>query len=100
MATGSRHSLPGRRWLAATPVFHFASIDHAILKGLLSRRRKRRYAECRGQWEAAYGAGHIDARTLQAGYAGALAITLHADAENWRREQLRRVPVAPALSGL
>ncbi|MCF1182036.1 RNA-dependent DNA polymerase [Marichromatium gracile] len=63
----------------------------------LSRRRKRRYAECRRQWEAAYAAGLIDICALQAGYASALAITWHADAAAWRREQLRRVPLAPAL---
>ncbi len=66
----------------------------------LSHRRKHRYAECRRQWEDAYAAGLIDARTLQAGYAGALAITLHADAAAWRREQLRRAPLAPALAEL
>ena len=75
---------------------------YRILPGrlLISRRRKRRYAECRGQWEAAYQDGLIDARTLQAGYAGALAITLHADATTWRREQLRRVPVVGDVARL
>ncbi len=75
---------------------------YRILPGCLrlSARRKRRYAECRRQWEDAYAAGLIDARTLQAGYAGALAITLHADAAAWRREQLRRVPLAAPLAAL
>ncbi len=59
-----------------------------------------RYSQCRRQWEGAYAGGLIDARTLQAGYAGALAITLHTDAAAWRREQLRRVPLAGALSEL
>ena len=70
---------------------------YRILPGrlLLSRRRKRRYAECRRDWENAYAAGRIDARALQAGYATALAITAHADAAVWRREQLRRRPLAP-----
>ena len=67
---------------------------------LLSRRRKRRYAECRRDRENAYAAGRIDARTLQAGYATALAITAHADAAAWRREQLRRHPLAPSLCDL
>jgi hypothetical protein len=75
---------------------------YRILPGCLrlSARRKRRYAECRCRWEDAYAAGLIDARTLQAGYAGALAITLHADAAAWRREQLRRVPLAAPLAAL
>jgi hypothetical protein len=75
---------------------------YRILPGrlLLSRRRKRRYAECRRDWENAYAAGRIDARALQAGYAAALAITAHADAAAWRREQLRRHPLAPGLCDL
>jgi RNA-directed DNA polymerase len=75
---------------------------YRILPGCLrlSRRRKQRYAACRRQWEDAYAASLIDARTLQAGYAGALAITLHADADAWRRAQLRRVPLAAPLSAL
>lgn len=60
---------------------------------LLSRRRKRRYAECRRKWERAFAAGEIDAAALQAGYSTALAITAHADAAAWRREQLRRHPL-------
>ena len=67
---------------------------------LLSRRRKRRYAECRREWENAYVAGRIDACALQVGYATALAITAHADAAAWRREQLRRHPLAPSLCNL
>jgi len=75
---------------------------YRILPGwlLLSRRRKRRYAECRKQWEDAYAAGCIDEQTLQAGYAGALAVTAHADAATWRREQLRRLPLAAELKAL
>ncbi|MEI2808615.1 MAG: RNA-directed DNA polymerase [Albidovulum sp.] len=75
---------------------------YRILPGrlLLSRRRKRRYAECRRASESAYAAGWIDARALQAGYAAALAITAHADAAAWRREQLRRHPLAPSLCDL
>lgn len=75
---------------------------YRILPGrlLLSRRRKRRYAACRRAWEAAYVAGEIDALTLQAGYACAKAITAHADAAAWRREQLRRVPLDESLAAL
>jgi RNA-directed DNA polymerase len=60
---------------------------------LLSRRRRRRYIECRRRWERAFAAGEIGAETLQAGYASALAITAHADAAGWRRAQLRRAPL-------
>jgi len=73
-----------------------------ILPGLLllSRRRKRRYAVCRRQWEDAFAAGRVDACGVQAGYACALAITAHADAAVWRREHLRRRPLAGALADL
>jgi hypothetical protein len=73
---------------------------YRILPGrlLLSRRRKRRYAECRQQWETAYREGLIDGLGLQAGYASAFAITAHADAVTWRREQLRRSPLDAALA--
>ncbi len=64
---------------------------------LLSRRRKRRYAQRRRYWESQYELGRIDAAALQAGFAAALAITAHTDAAAWRREQLRRRPLAPAL---
>jgi hypothetical protein len=73
---------------------------YRILPGrlLLSRRRKRRYAECRQQWETAYRDGLIDGLGLQAGYASAFSITAHADAATWRREQLRRSPLDAALA--
>jgi hypothetical protein len=75
---------------------------YRILPGrvLLSRRRRRRYSERRRYWEQLYAEGRIDARTLQAGYSAALGITLHADAADWRREQLRRLPVAEPLAAL
>jgi len=71
-----------------------------ILPGqlLLSRRRKRRYVQCRREGEVAYRDGLIDGLGLQAGYASALAITAHADAIVWRREQLRRSPLDEALA--
>jgi retron-type reverse transcriptase len=61
----------------------------AILR--LSARRKRRYAQARKRWEMAYRFGRIDGKTLQQGYASALAITANADAASFRREQLKRV---------
>lgn len=57
---------------------------------LLTPRRQRRYRQARRRWEAAYGLGLIDARTLQAGYAAARAVTAHADAAEWRRSDLER----------
>lgn len=75
---------------------------YRILPGalLLSRRRKRRYAACRRKWEDAFAARQIDAAKLQAGYASALAITAHADAAAWRREQLRRAPLEADLESV
>lgn len=65
---------------------------------LLSRRRRRRYAECRRKWERAFAAGESDATTLQAGYGSALAITAHSDAASWRREQLQRHSLAAEIA--
>lgn len=75
---------------------------YRILPGrlLLSRRRKRRYAAIRRYWETAFAAGAIDAGALQTGFSAARAVTAHADAAAWRREQLRRQPLAPVLSWL
>lgn len=75
---------------------------YRILPGqlLLSRRRQRRYIQVRRDWEDAYRAGRIDAASLQAGYAAALAITAHAAAAAWRREQLRRNPLDECLAAL
>ncbi len=56
----------------------------------LSRRRRRRYSQARRRWESAHALGLIGDLTLQAGYASALAITAHAGAAGWRREQLLR----------
>jgi RNA-directed DNA polymerase len=63
----------------------------------LSRRRRQRYAIQRRRAEHAWLDGRTDDRGLQTAYAGALALTAHADAAAWRREQLRRRPVEPAL---
>lgn len=67
---------------------------------LLSRRRKRRYIECRNKWEFAYRHGSINSLGLQAGYAGALAITVHADAAAWRRQQLQTSPLDESIAAL
>jgi RNA-directed DNA polymerase len=65
---------------------------------LLSRRRRQRYGLLRRRAERGFAARQIDAPGLQAGYAVALALTLHADAEGWRRGQLRRHPLEPAVA--
>ncbi|MEQ1549437.1 MAG: RNA-directed DNA polymerase, partial [Chakrabartia sp.] len=67
---------------------------------LLSRRRKRHYIEYRNKWEVAYRKGSINSLGLQAGYASALAITVHADAASWRREQLQRNPLDESIAAL
>ncbi len=66
----------------------------------LSRRKRRRYAERRAHWELAFLAGEIDTHKLQAGYASALAITAHANAAGWRRQQLLRAPLDPRLTAV
>lgn len=73
---------------------------YRILPGrlLLSRRRKNRYAVARRQVESAFARGNMDAAELQRSLDAALAITAHADAIAWRREQLRRHPVADGLT--
>jgi hypothetical protein len=66
----------------------------------LSRRRRKRYAQRRKFWERAYCCGAIDEGELQMGYGAALAITAHAAAAGWRREQLRRRPIAAPLQAI
>jgi hypothetical protein len=75
---------------------------YRILPGALrlSRRRKRCYGRGRRRWEAAYAGGAIDAAHLQAGYAAVVGMARHADATVWRREQLRRQPLAEPLAEL
>lgn len=67
---------------------------------LLSRRRRIRYGRLRRRAESDWLRGMSGAAGLQSAYSGALALTLHADAKAWRRLQLRRHPVAPALDAL
>ena len=62
----------------------------------LSRRRAERYRRARRRWEEAFARGAIDARTLQAGYASALAITAHADSHGYRQLDLLRRPAPDA----
>jgi hypothetical protein len=73
-----------------------------ILPGrlLLSRRRKRRYTVLRDGAERAYAEGRSDGPGLQAAYAAALALTSHADAVAWRREQIRRHPLEAVVDAL
>lgn len=64
---------------------------------LLSRRRRQRYGALRNDAERVWLAGRSDGPGLQSAYATALGLTMHADAAVWRREQLRRRPLEPAL---
>lgn len=67
---------------------------YRILPGMmrLSRRRCKRYTIKRNRWEKAYLDGLIDERQLQSAYASVYAGTVHADAREWRKEQLRKYP--------
>ncbi len=67
---------------------------------LLSRRRRARYAAGRAAAESAWLRGEMDDLALQSAYASVVAPTLHADAIAWRRAQLARVPLAPALAAM
>ncbi len=67
---------------------------------LLSRRRRRRYAETRARWELAFEEGRTDAGGLQAGYASALGMTTASNSVSWRKEQLRRVPLGGAAASV
>lgn len=58
----------------------------------LSRRRRKRYVEGRQDWEHRFAQGLTDGLGLQAGFAAALATTLHCDASGWRKEELKRRP--------
>ncbi|MEZ4468395.1 MAG: reverse transcriptase/maturase family protein [bacterium] len=62
----------------------------------LSRRRRRRYAAARSLAERAWRLGQLDALGLQAAVTAAQAITAHADARGWQREQLKRRPPVDA----
>lgn len=62
----------------------------------LTQRRRRLYAAARARWERRFEEGTIDAQKLQSGYAAALGMTLHADSQAWRRNQLARKPALEA----
>jgi len=62
----------------------------------LAKRRRRRYRISRQAWERVYALGLVDAKTLQAGYSAALAITAGADAALWRLRDLQRHPAPDA----
>lgn len=65
---------------------------------LLSRRRRHRYIQARRSAERAFSTGEIDVAGLQRRMDAALAITAHADAAVWRREELARHPLAAHLA--
>jgi RNA-directed DNA polymerase len=67
---------------------------YRILPGMirLTGRRCKRYTIIRNKWEKAYLAGLIDERQLQSAYASVYAGTVHADAREWRKQQLQKYP--------
>ncbi|MGB0723191.1 MAG: hypothetical protein ACPGU7_12440 [Gammaproteobacteria bacterium] len=65
----------------------------------LSRRRRRNYSQGRAHWEGLHASGEIDGLELQRAYAAVKSITEHADATQWRREELRRRPWIDPESG-
>jgi retron-type reverse transcriptase len=58
----------------------------------LTGRRRKRYTIKKNQWEKAYLNGLIDERQLQSAYASVYAGTVHADAGEWRKQQLQKYP--------
>jgi len=79
---------------------HFLGFRVLPDRMLLSHRRQTRYAAGRAAAEAAWLRGEMGDLALQSAYASVLAPTLHADAAAWRRAQLSRVPLAPALAAM
>jgi len=71
---------------------------YRILPGaiLLSRRKRQRYQQLRRQWEQAWLNGQITELALQQVYQSAYAITLHADSQAWRKQNLQLYP-PPAI---
>jgi RNA-directed DNA polymerase len=67
---------------------------YRILPGTmkLNRRRCKRYTIKRKYLEKVYLSGLIDDRQLQTAYASIYASTVHADAREWRKQQLRKYP--------
>ncbi|MEM7478500.1 MAG: RNA-directed DNA polymerase, partial [Planctomycetota bacterium] len=54
----------------------------------LSASRRKRFRQTKAKWEELWLSGKITAKQLQNGYSAALAITLHADSLQWRRQGL------------
>ena len=75
---------------------------YRILPGalLLSRRKRKRYTERRRYWEKRYLKGEIGASALQRNFASVFGMTCHADANTWRREQLKKHPLEGSLNDL
>ncbi|QQZ30681.1 hypothetical protein HMY34_19040 [Thiothrix subterranea] len=71
---------------------------YRILPGaiLLSRRKRQRYQQLRRQWEQAWLDGQITELVLQQAYQSVHAITLHADSQAWRKQNLQLYP-SPAI---
>lgn len=67
---------------------------YRILPGAirLSPRKKRRYGERLAYWENLWQEGMIGDLQLQQAYASVHGITDHADADNWRKQYLKRHP--------
>ena len=71
---------------------------YRVLPGaiLLSPRKRQRYQQLRLQWEQAWLNGRISELALQQAYQSIHAITLHADSNQWRRQNLQFYP-SPAM---
>lgn len=63
---------------------------------LLSRRKRQRYQQLRHYWEQAWLNDEITELQLQQAYQSVHAITLHADSDEWRKQNLRLHP-PPAI---
>ena len=62
----------------------------------LNRRRQRRYRQIVRKLELAFALGQITAEDLQARYSSILAMTIHANSTEWRRNQLARHSITEA----
>lgn len=67
---------------------------YRVLPGaiLLNRRKRERYQQLRLQWEQAWLDGDITELELQRAYQSVHAITLHADSDGWRKQNLHLHP--------
>jgi RNA-directed DNA polymerase len=71
---------------------------YRVLPGaiLLNRRKRQRYQQLRHYWEQAWLNDEITELQLQQAYQSVHAITLHADSDEWRKQNLRLHP-PPAI---